>query len=312
MAPGIGASGILGIAIETTSGTYLAPTKFIPFESESLQYTQDTVWRRPIRQSADLIGAVPGNVHVEGEIGFEALSDCVAMLLHAARHTVVKTGASAPYTYVFTPTSAALPLKTISITIVRNGVVFTYTGCVVGNFTFTVDDGILKFNCSFQGRDEAVASAPTPTWPTTSPFGAGMYSIEIPTATQVFDTDTFEFSVEHNAEAQFRLKSGGSRGAQFIKYGENETTLSVERDFDTRTEYDAFKALTSQSITIACVKTVAVESITINLPTAIKDGYEVAMPGQGDLVRATIPYNGVIDATGKSYTITVITSENIT
>jgi hypothetical protein len=311
MAPGIGASGILGVALETVSGTYLAPTKYIPFESESLAFVQDTIWRRPIRQSADVQGGVPGNVHIEGDIGFEALTDCVTLLLHAARHSVVKTGTSPNFTYVFTPTANALPSRTLSMTIVRNGVVFGYTGFVVGSFTFTVEDGILKFNCSMQGRDEATQTLPTPTWPTTSPYGAGMYSIQIPTATQVFDTDTFEFTVEHNAEPQYRLKSGGQRGAQFIKYGENETTLSVERDFDSRTEYDAFKALTAQSVTIECLKSIN-ESITINLPVAIKDGYEVTMPGQGDLVRATQPYRGVVDALGKAYTITVKTTEDIT
>jgi hypothetical protein len=309
MAPGIGASGILGVALETTSGTYTPPTKYIPIESESLVFQQDTIWRRPIRQSADFIGAVPGNVHVEGDVGFEALTDCVTLLLHAARHNIVKTGPSAPYTYVYTPTSNALPSRTLSFTLVRNGVVFGYTGMVIGNFTFTVEDGILKFNCSMQGRDESVQSAPTPTWPTTVPYGAGQYQIQIPTATQVFDTDTFEFQVEHNATPQYRMKDTG-RGAQFISYGENEVTLSVERDFDSRAEYDAFKALTAQSITISATKS-ASESITINLPVAIKNGYEVQMPGQGDLVRATQPYNGIVDATGKSYSITILSSENV-
>src|SRR4051812_25303815 len=99
MAPGIGASGILGVAIETTSGTYTALTKFIPFEDESLTFVQDTIWRRPIRQTADVVGGVAGNVHIEGDIGFEALTDVVALLLHAARHNVVKTGTGpGPYT----------------------------------------------------------------------------------------------------------------------------------------------------------------------------------------------------------------------
>lgn len=310
MAPGIGAAGILGVALETTSGTYLAPTKFIPFESESLNYVQDTIQRRPIRQSADIVGLIPGNLHMEGDIGFEALTDVVAILCHAARHTVVKTGVG-PYTYVFTPNANAIPSKTLSLTVVRNGIVFAFTGCVISSWTLTTDDSVLKFNCSFMGRDEAVQSAPTPTWPTTTPYGPGTYGIEIPTSTQVFDTDTFEFSVDHNAEAQFRLKSGGARGAQFINYGENDVSLSVERDFDTRTEYDAYKALTSQSVTIKMIKTAAAEEMTLLVPASVKESYEVAMPGQGDLVRASVGYKGVLDATGKSYSLTVITAENV-
>jgi hypothetical protein len=308
MAVGIGAAGILGIALETVSGTYLAPTKYIPFESESLNFVSENAQRRPIRQSADIVGIVPGNQHVEGDIGFEALPDAVAILLHAARHTVVKTGAG-PYTYVFTPNANALPVKTLSITLVKNGQVFAFTGMVIGSFTITPEDGVLKFNCSFQGRDEATQPAPTPTWPTTVPFGMGMYTIEIPTATQVFDTDTFEFQVEQNAEPQYRLKSGGQRGAQFIKYGENEVTLSVERDFENKTEYDQYKALTAKTITIKCIN--GANEIDMLVPVSIIDTYDVTTPGQGDLVRASISYFGTLDATGKSYEITVKTTENI-
>lgn len=310
MAPGIGAAGILGIALETVSGTYLAPTKYIPFKSESLNFAQDTIWRRPIRQSADIVGAVPGNQHVEGDISFEAIPDAVAILLHAARHTVTKT-LTGPYKYVFVPNANALPAKTLSLTVVRNGIVFGFTGMVISSFTFTVEDGILNFNCSFQGRDEASQSAPTPTWPATPLIGAGMYDIQIPTATTVFDTDTFEFSVNQNADPQYRLKNTG-RGAQFIKYGENETKLSVERDFESRTEFDAFKALTAQTVTIKCVQAAAANEIDILVPVAIKDTYEVTSPGQGDLIRASVSYNGTLDGTGKSYEIDVWTAENIT
>lgn len=310
MAPGIGAAGIMGIALETVSGTYVAPTKYVPFMSESLTSTQATIWRRPIRQSADIIGAVPGNFNVEGDLQIEAMEDIVPYFLHAGRHTTNKSGTTPDFQYVFTPSPAAIPTKTLSITVVRNGIVFGFVGCVVSSFTFTVEDGIMMMNMSVLGQDEAVQSAPTPTWPTTVPFGAGQYSVEIPTASPVLDTDAFEFSVENNAEAQFRLKSTG-RGAQFIKYGERSATINFERDFESRTDFDAFKALTSQSITVNASKT-ATRSIALLSPTTIKDTYEVQNSGQGDLVRAAISYNCVIDVTGKSYEITVKTSEDIT
>lgn len=308
MAPGIGAAGIMGIALEVTAGTYLAPVKYVPFMSESLTSTQATIWRRPIRQSADIVGAVPGNFHVEGDISIEGMEDVLAHFMYAARHTVVKSGTT-NLTYTYTPNAEAIPSKTLSITVVRNGIVFGFVGCVVSSFTYTVEDGILMCNMSILGRDEAVQSAPTPTWPTTTPFGAGQYSIEIPTATPVLDTDAFEFTVENNAEAQFRLKSTG-RGAQFIKYGERNSTITLERDFDSRTDFDAFKALTSQSITLTATKS-ANNSVALLAPVAIKDTYEVQNSGQGDLVRASIAYNNVLDGTGKSYLLTIKTQEDI-
>lgn len=305
MPPGIGAGGFLGVALETVSGTYLAPTKFIPILSENLSYKQATQWRRPIRQSADMIGAVAGDANVEGDISIEALSDCVLYFLYAARTAPVKV-AGPPVVYTFKPTALAIPSRTLSITVVRNGMIFGYTGCVVNNYSFTIDNGMLKMDLSILGRDEASAALPTPTWGISTPFGAGQYNISIPTAAQVFDTDKFTFKVEDNATANFRLKNTG-QGAQFISYGERSVALDVERDFETRAEYDAFKALTAQSVTLLATKG-ANESISFLVPTAIKDTYEVnGLSGQGDLLRAAVKYNGVIDATGNSYTLAVTT-----
>lgn len=306
--PGVPVGAFPTVNTAASPGVYAPPVKYIPFMSESLTSVQSTIWRRPIRESADIIGAVPGNFNVEGDISIEGMEDCILYFLYASRNSVVKTGTT-NYSYVFTPTANAIPARTMSITVVRNGIVFGFTGVVVGSQTFTVEDGILMYNISCIGRDEAVQSVPTPTWPTTVPFGAGQYSVEIPTASPVLDTDTFEFAVDDSAEAQFRLKSTG-RGAQFIKYGERSVTISLERDFESRTDFDAFKALTSQDISIVASKGVN-NKITLNTPVTIKDTYEVQNSGQGDLVRASIAYNAVINASGVSYTITVLSQENV-
>lgn len=310
--PAIGASSILGIALEATPGTFVVPTKFVPYESESMKYQQDTQWRRPIRNTPGLIGAVAGNVHTEGEIQLEALHDIVPYFLMASRCTFTKTGATAPYTYVFTPSPTAVPLKTMSIAIKRNNEVFAYSGCVVSSFTISIDNGMLKFQANMVGQDEATTGALTAVWPTSVPYGAGAYSFQIPTATQVFDTDSFELQVEDNADPQYRLKNNG-RGAQFVKFGENAVSLKVERDFETRADYDAYKALTAQAITLLAQNPGDTSnSIQCDVPVAIKDSYEVNVGGVADLVRASIQYQGAIDGTGKAYSITVKTSENIT
>jgi hypothetical protein len=311
MSYGIGASGVMGIAQEAVSGTYVAPTKFFPFNSETLQYMQETNWRRPIRNSASIIGAVAGNVHTEGEITMEALEDVVPYFLYASRANVVKSGAGPNYTYTATPSPVATPQETLSVTVVRNGVVFGYTGITVTSFTFTIDNGLLNFNVNVLGSDEAVQSNPTPTWPTSTPYGAGTYTLEMPTGTPIEEMDTFSWQSEDNGEPQYRLRSGGARGAKFIKFGEHNSTLSVEKDFQTRDEYDAFKALTAQSLTLTASKSVN-NSISLVLNAAIKDTYAVNLSGQGDLVRASVEYQAVADASGLDYSIVIKTQENIT
>lgn len=306
----IGANGLMGVAFEVTPGTYVAPTKFIPFNSESLHFVEETQWRRPIRQNADVIGAVAGNEHGEGDIDMEGLEDCIMYFLYASRLTIVKTGTTPNFTYTCTPNANALPTRTLSITIVRSGQVFGYTGCTVGSFKFGINNGMLTFGASIITRSEATQSSPTATWPSTVPFGAGQYSIEVPTGTPVTDTDTFEWTVEDNAQPNFRLKSTG-RGADFVNFGERDVTWTMNRDFLTRADYDLFKAVTSQSITLTATKGVN-NSIVLLTPVSFKDTYEVGLSGQGDLNRANVAYRATIDGTGKSFQITVKTQEDIT
>lgn len=310
---GVGGGGFVGIALEAVAGTYVAPTKFFPILTESLQHMQETIWRRPIRQNVDILGAVPGNVHIEGDIEMEVLTDAAVYFHRISRADIQKTGTAAPWSYVVTPNAAACAGKTASITVVRNGVVFGYTGCVVAGFTYTVEDGLLKATYNIIGLDEAVQALPVPTFAGQErPFGAGEYTVEIPTASQVFDTDTFEWTVNDNGEPQYRMKNTG-RGAQFIQFGEREVTLSVERDFGTRADYDAYKALTAQSITIDADSALPNEKFTLLLDAAIKDTYEVGLSGQGDLIRASISYMCVYNAgTSRSYRLTLLADEDIT
>jgi len=308
---GIGASGLMGIALETVSGTYIAPTKFVPFLSESLHQVEDTQFRRPIRQSAAVIGAVAGNEHAEGDIDMEALEDCLIYFLYCSRTAVVKSGSTPNFTYTLTgnATNLAIPTKTMSITIVRSDQVFGYTGVTVGSYKFSINNGILNFGVSLIARNEATQSTPVATWPTTVPFGMGQYSIEIPTATPVLDTDTFEWTCEDNAEAKFRLKSTG-RGADFVNFGERDVTWTMSRDFLTRADYDLFKSVTAQSITLTASKG-ANNSVSLLMPVSYKETYEVGLSGQGDLNQASIGYRAVIDGAGKDYQIVVKTQEDI-
>lgn len=306
--PDIGASGILGVAIEVTSGTYLAPVKFVPFNSESIKYNINAVERRPVRATAGLVGLIPGNSTVEGDIEFDFTADVFAHFMYASRMTVVKSGAG-PYIYTGTPSANAVPVKTLSISIKRGTEVFGYVGCVVTGFTIAIgDDGKMTCTVSILGRTEASAAALTAVWPTAPVFQSGMYSLQIPTATQVFDADTFEFSVEDNGSANGRIKS--TVGAAFVSFGESNASIKTARDFATRADYDTYKAGTAQSITLLATAD-ASNILSILAPVSVKNSYEVNIGGQGDLVRASIEYNCVIDATGKHYQVVCTTAESI-
>jgi hypothetical protein len=293
-------------------GVYTIPTKFVPFLNESLVYSQATMWRRPIRNTPGLVGAEAGWSHIEGTIQCEALMDVLLYFLKASRCTMTKTGGG-PYTYTFTPAPIAVPAASLSITILRNGQTFGYTGCVVHDLKLEVaSDGTMSFTATILGSTEASQAAMTGvTWPTTVPIAAGMYSLQIPTATQVFDTDTFSFESNDNGTPEYRMQSTGT-GASFISFGESDGTINVARDFSSRTEYDAFKALTAKSITLVASQNATTNQIAILAPVAIVDTYTTNIGAQGDLIRATIAYQCAIDGTGKHYQLTLQTTESIT
>lgn len=310
MGYGVGASGFVGIAPEVTSGTYVAPTYFLNLRSESLKYVQEPLWRRLLRGTADVSGVLAGNTRVEGTVEIEIIEDALVNLLKAARGTITKTGSVSPWTYAYSPNQVAVPSKTLSITVVRNGVAFGYTGCVVSAISMTTDNGLLVGTFTIIGNDEANQTVPTATFSNILPYSTNKYSIEIPTATQVFDTENFTFTLNDNAAAQYRLKNTGL-GAQFVKFGERSVELAMNKDFLNRTEFDAFKVLTAKSVRIKASKS-ASQSVQITMPVAILDTYDISgLSGQADLIMASVKYTGTNAGAG-AVDITVVSDQDIT
>ena len=306
----IGASGYIGVALETTANDYEAPTKFFPIRNESLAWQQNTNWRRVIRGTADVIGAVPGNGHVEGDLDVELLSDVLPYFLLCARGELTKNDDNGVFTYEFAPTHGALPPNTMSITIVRGEEAFGYVGCVVSSMTFGVDNDMATMNLSVLGTNEESVTVPaTPTYGDDVPFGAGTWSIEVPTATQIYDADGFSFEVNDNGEVQNRLKD--TLGAEFISFGERDLQLTLDRDFEDRDEYENFKNLTERDITVALNESVE-NQVTFNMLAGIIDEYSVNLSGVGDLVRSNTTYMGTAGATGDAYHIEIVTEEDVT
>jgi Phage tail tube protein len=307
---GIGAGGIMGVAFETTVGTYVAPTKFIPFLSETLEFKEANNYRRPIRQSAAQIGVVAGDFDIEGTITMEATEDTCLYFAETSRALGVKSGTTPNFTYTYNPTSVAIPPRTLSITIVRDGVVFGYTGCTAVKQTYSVNNNLLQYDVDIIGLNEATQTAPgAATWPTSVPYGPGCWTVSIPNGTPVFDLDTFSFEIDDAGQANYRLKA--ARGAQFINFGERSVQMTASRDFMDKTDYGLFQSVAGQKITVVASNG-ANNSIQFDIFNAIKDVYQVPLSGQGDLVRASITYQSVLDSSGNEYDVIFKTQEVIT
>lgn len=311
MAIGIGATGVLGLGVETTRGTYVAATKWVPIRSESITVSQEMNYRRNIRGIADPDLPQQGNLTYEGDVEFEAYPDVIAYFFKAMRTSEAKTGSGDPYQYIYTPTHGALSTDSLSLYIERNAVRFGYSGVSVTGMAFTVTDGILICTATVSCLAEAQPGAETDSYSNETPFYTGTFSVEVPDSSAVTDMDNFSWSVTEGGSVNHRLN--GSTNPASITMGERTTACSMDRDFESRTDLDAFELATSTSLAIICSYSTATRYLKLEMPVASMETYDVNLGGQGDIVRASINYTGSYNAgTTGAYRATVKTAENIT
>lgn len=233
---GLGAGGSVGIAPETTYGTYTATgIIWVPVLSENLIYQEDRYYSQALRGQAMDNEVKQGYYHVEGDIEMEVDTRYLPYWLGAARLTRVKT-VGPPATHTFTPNGSASGAasawtNSLSISIVRNGVVFGYAGCVVTSYSFNVgDDGVLKFNAHVIGASEATQSPGAVTFAAPRILGASTSTVKTgagsastaPTLATDINFDTFAFEANDNGAAQSRIGTTPARAAAYISLGKGE------------------------------------------------------------------------------------------
>lgn len=312
----VGGAGTLGVAFEATLGTYVPPVKWIPIRSESLEKMEGKVYRTNIRGLAGRSGVIQGYTHTEGDITFEVTSDVLPYFLYAARYTPVKTGAGAPFTYTFTPahvakasTTTGANRKTLSALVTRGGNPRGFVGLSVSQMVFTVEEGVLLCTASMFGTDEGAQSAGTPSWATSTVIGPGKVTLEIPTATPRADMDTFSLTINNNMSPANRLN--GQRAAAYQNWGERETTLTCEADFDALVDIGVFNNQTIQAVTLKGIVGAGTDEVQIVLNATAYDSYAYPLASLGDVNRAAISMHAFHNTTDE-HTITIKTSEDIT
>ena len=324
MAVGLGAGGALGVALETAvaPGTWVTPAVWVPILNENLDYTEDRYFSTAIKQKTVPYAVAQGYYHVEGDISMEFDTRLVPYFLHGSRHAVTKTG-TGPWTYKFVPASGAtIPSanRTLSITVIRNGIIWGYVGCVVTQWSITVNNGILEFNMHVIGTSEGVQSA-SPSFLAPQLLGAAAHSITVGngavasgaisggTLDQTFDG--FTFTANDNGAAQNRINQ--SRGAAYISFGVTEATVDTQLDFQTRTEYDHFVATDRKNLIFASSNG-ANDQCTLNIYNSVYSSYTVALGTWDSIVMAQTQFR-VLDSGGTNppFDFSVVTNtSNIT
>jgi hypothetical protein len=300
-------------------GTYVAPTVFVPILSETLKYTESKYYSEQIRQQVIVSDVKSSYYHVEGDLVMEVDPNFLPYFLFCTRHTPgFATGV-----YTFSPSSAGsastaasgMVQRTASITVVRNDVVFGYTGCVMGGYEFTIQDGVLRVTFNVLGMAEDTETAPTETWSDPELYGADAHYVYLaasgtsPTFTTTdVNFNGFTFRGNFNASAQNRIVA--NRGASYIAYGITEATIESELDFLDRTDYDnmvdnATHAIKLESLNGGTTFAAATSGVAIQANRVSYDTYDIGLAGMGDLIMAGFTGRCIGIAGGDAYTIKV-------
>jgi hypothetical protein len=125
----------------------------------------------------------------------------------------------------------------------------------------------------------------------------------------------FTFNFGFNGEAQNRIRS--DRAASYISFGESEANIETELDFESKTEYDNFKAATQKAyryraIGDAVAYATSADAVTIDVNRGVYDSYGVALPGMADLIMADTNIRAIGIAGGAAYSIEVKSTSDIT
>jgi len=329
MPAGLGGGGSLGLALETVMGTYIAPTVSVPILSEGVKYTEEKYYPRHIRQTTMPSDVKSGPYHVEGPIEMDVDPAFLPYFMYASRHLITKTGVG-PFEYKFVPSNAGSAstaasgavARTMSITVVRNDVVFGYSGCVVAGYEFTIEEGTLRVSLDILGMKEAVQSAPTEVWQAANLFGADAHRIYLaasaaaPTFGAVdINFNGFTFRSNFNSEPQNRIVA--DRSASYISFGETEAEVESELDFIDRTDYDNFVSNTTRAIKLESLNggatfAAATSGVKIQGNRVSYDAYDPELEGMGDLIMADFSGRVVLPVGGDGYEIHIKSPATIT
>lgn len=160
MALASGLAGQMGFVAETSWGTAVTVTRFVPLVDESVQTEIDrlesagTIAGQRVLRSSQWSAGLRRS---EGDIGLEVYDKSIGLLLEHALGSVTTTG-SGPWTMTFTP--GDLQGKGLTVQFGRpnrNGTVvpFTYAGCKVQSWEIAVSAGeIATFGLTVVAKSE--------------------------------------------------------------------------------------------------------------------------------------------------------------
>jgi hypothetical protein len=168
----------IGIAKETTKGTVVAPTDFIPVAKDSLKPVDiiDPLYDTGLRGSNVVnYNYIQGRTRSTFDFGGAVFADTIGYGIAGVLGAVATTGASAPYTHTISllnSLTSDVDTQPISYTLTDFYAVDvrSYPGCQFSDFSLKFNaDGMLEYDAKTTGWESSLVADPTPTFSTILP-----------------------------------------------------------------------------------------------------------------------------------------------
>lgn len=318
----------IGMAAESTVGTYATPTRFLEFVNESMRLEVARVESRALRSGTRTLRNdrwVLGRRSVSGSVAFEVADRGFGLPLAYAfggGTWSIATPSGGTATRDITITQGTNFGRALTLQVGRPDMAgtvqpFSYLGCKVTEAEISSDvDGLLNLSLSFTGIDEqtgvSLASVSYPATQSLLSWVGGTFAF----AGSALDVKNFSFSVSHglNTERYFLRGSSGTLTKEAVEAGMAEVTGSFTVEFESLTQYNRYVNGTTGTLAGTwqggTTEAGTFYQLTVTCPAVRFDG-ETPNVGGPDILELNVPFKALVSGTLSPYTIVYRTTDTV-
>lgn len=231
----------LGIAKETTKGTAVAPTAFIPVNIGKVKPVDviDPLYDEGLRGSmVKNYNYIQGRTRSTFDFGGAVFPDTFGWALGGIMGAVATSGASAPYTHVISlknasATGADAQPTAFTLTDFYAANVRSYPGCQIHDLTLNFSaDGLMEFDAKATGWASETVSTPTPSFTTVLPTPSWQGTVSIAGVAVAYAVDG-SLSLTRSVEPIYGISDTQDPYQIFVGALETSGTFSFVMEADT-------------------------------------------------------------------------------
>jgi hypothetical protein len=304
----------LGFVAESTYGTYVAPSRWIPHVSAPIANAIERMESEGIIAGRRILDAdqwSPGNQDPSMEIGCE-LYDRSIGLLFTHMFGAVQTSGAGPFTHTFTPGDLQGKSLTMQVGTPNSvdGTVhpFTMLGCKVAAWELGLVSGeIATLGLDIMGREVTTAqSLVAPSYATGIGSGMSFVGASVTIAAAAYKTKEMTLAGDNGLDGD-RYFIGEGRRDEPLEAALREYTGTINSEFFDLTAYNRFVNGTTAALVFALAKGTSTATFTMNVRF---DGDAPQVEGR-DIVMESLPFKVVGDTDAAGITCVLVNGDAI-